>query len=325
MTVPRFTIVIAAHNPLPRIEAAVRSGLGQSVQGLEVLVVDDGSEVPIDLGVLARDPRVRIVRHESNQGYGAVTATAVAEAAGDWLVWLDSDDVLHPDYCRTMHAAAARWGAQAVIGRLQHVDEAGTVRPMHWQPPGEWSTGREAVAAVLREEVPRGQHAMFSRELLTEPPAVENVYGDLVFMVRNIVRADVVAFVPEPFYDYFVHSASITGSLRESVWDIAGLPALLAPTLGENFPRPIADDLLRRARLLSLTMMLHTAAREPRDTPLRREVLAWCRAAITAGEVSAAIRDRRWTHAGSLALARVAPTLHRKLYRMYTTRKALSA
>lgn len=324
MSTPRLTVAVAAYNPLPRITLAVQSALDQTMEDLEVLVIDDGSDVPVG-PELPSDPRVRVIRHEVNQGYGAATTTTTQNARGEWIVWLDSDDTLAPEYASTMLARADRTGADVVIGRLQHGDGEGHTRDGNWRPPGDTSTGREAIAAVLREDVHRGQHAMFARRILTQPTAAENIYCDVIYMVRNMADVGVVAFEPSPYYQHYVHSGSITGSLRDSIWDVAGLPGLLAPTLQSHFSASEADELLIRARLMSLSMILHTAVREPRDTQLRRDVLAWCRVAISRLEVIAAMKGRRWHIAGSLALAKVAPGVHRRLYRLYAGLKEVSA
>lgn len=98
------TIVIPTYNYARFLPDAVESALKQSVPGgdVEVLVVDDGStdDTPV---VMARySTRVRWVR-QANAGLSAARNTGMREALHDWVIFLDSDDML------AAGAAAALW------------------------------------------------------------------------------------------------------------------------------------------------------------------------------------------------------------------------
>lgn len=93
----RVSVVIPVYDRQALGERALRSAVVQDVDGIEVVVVDDGSDpafqVPADL---ASDDRVRVVRHEENRGAGRSRDTGVAAARGDWIAFLDSDDYWLP-------------------------------------------------------------------------------------------------------------------------------------------------------------------------------------------------------------------------------------
>ena len=89
-----------AYNPsADELVEAVESVLRQTIEELELLVVDDGSDPPVAelLGGL-QDPRLRLVRHPRNRGLSAARNTALREARAPLLSHLDSDDAWHPDY-----------------------------------------------------------------------------------------------------------------------------------------------------------------------------------------------------------------------------------
>ena len=69
------------------------SVLAQSHRDLELIVVDDASTDDLEgsVGPFA-DPRIRLVRHERNQGAAAARNTGVNAAGGEWVAFLDSDD-----------------------------------------------------------------------------------------------------------------------------------------------------------------------------------------------------------------------------------------
>jgi GT2 family glycosyltransferase len=87
--------------PVPWLREAVDSVLAQVYENWELLLIDDGSTAP-DLvgalpGVAARDRRIRLVRLDSHQGISAALNKGLDVAEGQWLTFLDHDDVLEPD------------------------------------------------------------------------------------------------------------------------------------------------------------------------------------------------------------------------------------
>lgn len=104
----------APATPMPRVEAslslclpayneqdciietldAALAALAPLVTSLEVIVVDDGSRDATGnrvQSVAARDPRVRLVSHERNRGYGAAVTSGLRAAGGDLVMFADSD------------------------------------------------------------------------------------------------------------------------------------------------------------------------------------------------------------------------------------------
>jgi glycosyltransferase involved in cell wall biosynthesis len=98
MTSPRLSVVIPAYNAARTIRSAVASTLKQTRPVLEVIVVDDGSsdgtaEAVAGIG----DARVRLVTR-ANGGPSAARNAGIAVARGEWIGFLDSDDLWLPSY-----------------------------------------------------------------------------------------------------------------------------------------------------------------------------------------------------------------------------------
>ncbi len=97
------------------MSGAIRSALRQEGASLEVIVVDDGSEPPLDLLSIG-DARLRLVRHERNRGPAAARNSGVAVARGRYLAFLDSDDTWEPRKLALQLAAARGAGELTAIG-----------------------------------------------------------------------------------------------------------------------------------------------------------------------------------------------------------------
>jgi glycosyltransferase involved in cell wall biosynthesis len=87
--------------PVPWLREAVDSVVAQVYENWELVLIDDGSTATDLLGALpalaARDRRIRLVRLESHQGISAALNKGLDVAEGQWVTFLDHDDVLEPD------------------------------------------------------------------------------------------------------------------------------------------------------------------------------------------------------------------------------------
>lgn len=94
----RTTITIPSHDDEDTVVEAVESALAQTVGDLEIVVVDDGSRVPVaDVLAGVRDPRLRVVT-APHGGQSRARNIALAQVRTSLISHLDADDVWEPDY-----------------------------------------------------------------------------------------------------------------------------------------------------------------------------------------------------------------------------------
>jgi len=101
MVQPFFSILIPTYNRgRTTLARAIDSALKQTFEDIEIVVVDDGSsDNTEDLVCSYRDPRIKYIKHETNQGITTSRNTCFDNANGKWLLFLDSDDELYPHAC----------------------------------------------------------------------------------------------------------------------------------------------------------------------------------------------------------------------------------
>ena len=163
---PSHCVIIPTCNRAGWLPGAVRSALEQTVESLQVIVVDDGStdDTPDVCRDLQRqDGRVRVCR-QPNAGLAAARNTGLQAAEGRWAAFLDDDDLLHPQALARLSAAAGdalaavSWAQTFHSGRrdltaaeaLAAPDEY-ALRPWGEQKPREHL---DVVELVLRPLVP---------------------------------------------------------------------------------------------------------------------------------------------------------------------------
>jgi glycosyltransferase involved in cell wall biosynthesis len=97
---PYFSVLIPTYNRERHVREAVDSVLAQTWSDYEVFVIDDGSTDGTQDTLARYESRIHVVR-QANQGPEVARNTAAAEARGDYLVFLDSDDLLYPQALET--------------------------------------------------------------------------------------------------------------------------------------------------------------------------------------------------------------------------------
>jgi hypothetical protein len=129
-TMPEVSIVIPTHNRWHLLRRTLAGALAQQGVDYEVIVVDDGSsDGTSDRLAVLDEPRLRTFRHEVGRGVAHARNRGLAEARGDWVAFLDDDDLWAPMKLRCqLHAARERdapfaYGPAVVVDeRLQVID-----------------------------------------------------------------------------------------------------------------------------------------------------------------------------------------------------------
>ncbi len=130
---PRVSVVIPTRDRRELTAEAVASVLAQTWSELELVVVDDGStDATADhVEALFPDPRLRVVR-QGNRGVSAARNRGVRETSGEWVAFLDSDDLWFPPKLERQLAAAGEPPGWAAC----HTEEI-------WYRQGRWANPRK--------------------------------------------------------------------------------------------------------------------------------------------------------------------------------------
>jgi glycosyltransferase involved in cell wall biosynthesis len=108
MSGPLFTVVMPTFNRAASTAAAVRSVLAQTDARWELIVADDGSTDGTRAALSGfTDPRVRFFWNEKNRGQHACRNQSIRAAKGEWIAFLDSDDLFMPERLARLAAAIA--------------------------------------------------------------------------------------------------------------------------------------------------------------------------------------------------------------------------
>lgn len=241
MSIRNISVIIPCYKAAATLRRAAASALADAPAGLELLLVDDGS--PDDTGTLcdtlaAEDPRVRAL-HRPNGGAGAARNTGLDAARGDWVLFLDADDVLLPG----LWAALAALSTEADMILFGLTRESGTtVTPADFLAEGAYP-GLQALGGALTP-------LLFDTGLLAAPypklfrraaigavrfDARLAINEDVLFNIQFLQNTSAIYCLDGVYYkQYDTEAGSLSRRLRGDLLD------------AERVTRPALADLLRQ-------------------------------------------------------------------------------
>jgi glycosyltransferase involved in cell wall biosynthesis len=115
------SVIIPTFNRPTLLAQAVRSVLNQTCRALEIIIIDNGSD-PEHLSELSRIENsydsINLVRLQSNKGPGYARNIGIEKSNGDWILFLDDDDILAPDFIEACFKSIRfKENAEMVIAR----------------------------------------------------------------------------------------------------------------------------------------------------------------------------------------------------------------
>ncbi len=266
---PRVSVIIAAYNIENFIEAAVHSVLGQSVPFHEVIVVDDCSTDrtrDIIRRLAGESAAIVPVLNEHNVGLGPVRNIGTQTATGDYICYLDGDDLFTPDAHEVMQKALAKRPDIIMLNHARLYD-TGHIVPnynAHLLAP---ATHRSVVARkMLFENLNVAWNKVYARSFLDRTGLTfpEGKYEDIGWNFMALMQADRIVTRPEVVIKYRQRDGSILRARNTTHFDLFDRWDELFTALDDHPDlRATYGPILRITRFKSLRTVLENKYRLP--------------------------------------------------------------
>ncbi len=199
---PLVSVAVPAYNAENTLEEAVRSALGQTHARLEVIIIDDGSTDAtweIALRLAEEDARVVPLRNERNRGVSFARNRAVELARGEWIAFLDSDDLWRADKLEKQLALLSRYpDAQLLYTGSAFIDAKGVPFTHTMRVPE-----RVSYRALLGGNVISCSSAMARRDvLLRYPMENDRMHEDFAVWLKILRECPYAYGVDAPLIAY---------------------------------------------------------------------------------------------------------------------------
>lgn len=124
---PKISIIVPVYQVEQYIENCMKSIVNQSFQDFELILVNDGTKddsIEKALAVIRGSGITYRVINKENGGQSSARNVGVKAAQGEWIVFVDSDDVLAKNYLQELYEAGSKSGLNVSIANIQTVNEA---------------------------------------------------------------------------------------------------------------------------------------------------------------------------------------------------------
>ena len=211
---PDVSVVIPTRDRYRYLSLTLQSVMRQQGVDLEVIVVDDGSvdETATELSHPA-DPRVRLLRNDVPLGESGARNRGIERASGEWIAFLDDDDLWAPNKLVLQLDAVRRSGAPWVYGGDVLVDDE--LRILHAAPP---PPPEQVLLQLSRHNsVPAGASNVMVRTAVLSRTGSFDVglrrTADWDMWLR-LARTGAPAMVPNPVVANRVHRGNVSRDMR---------------------------------------------------------------------------------------------------------------
>lgn len=231
---PKVSIIVPVYNVEQYLNKCITSLFNQTLQDIEIILVDDGSpdKCPLMCDEWAKkDTRIKVV-HKKNQGLGLACNSGIEIATGEYVAFCDSDDYVDACMYETMYKTAKEYQADAVYSGIKTVNQNGIVKPMNEyvgldviksgaeiqqyvmdiiasepSSPLERSCPMSAKVVLYRKKVIDDNNLSFVSERVF-------ICEDLIWNMDFLCHSKCIIKIPQTFYYYYNNTNSLSKKIR---------------------------------------------------------------------------------------------------------------
>lgn len=216
---PLVSVIVPVYKVEDVLARCLDSLCRQSLKEIEIILVDDAS--PDRCGEIceeyaSRDSRFRVIHHPENRGLSAARNTGIAQASADYLMFVDSDDWVHEDFCKLPYECALQHHAELVIFGYYRIEKGGLRKPVHGnekREPGRITQLETLDLLVVYSTVVANVawNKLYMKKLFGTVSYPEGyLYEDVGTTYKTILLADTIYYLNKEIYYHCYHHGSIT-------------------------------------------------------------------------------------------------------------------
>lgn len=266
----KLSVIIPVYRVEEYLDRCVSSVLNQTYANLEVILADDGSDdnCPKMCDDYAKaDSRVKVI-HKENGGLSDARNAGLAEATGEYITFMDSDDYADKDMYSYMFNEMG--DSQVVICGMRKVGGKNENFPNY--ETKTVLTGEEAAKELFRDGKIKNYvgNKVFHRSVMEGVSFPKGLnFEDIATIYKPLMKAEKVTVLPEFKFNYFIREGSISNSLSvKNLYHRFKAHVLRYEDVKEAYPDS-KEELLRQmmfsARALALGILGENSFEENKD------------------------------------------------------------
>ena len=211
---PKISVIVPVYKVEAYLEKCVRSLLNQTYKNMDIVLVDDGSpdRCPEMCDQYAAQYENVVALHKQNGGLSDARNFGVQHTDSEWIVFVDSDDCVEPEFVETLVSLKNQFDAEMAITRITRENEDGSGKPKR-APFDSYLADKETTLYQVYSGINVGWQAcgkLLPRKVLQKHPFPVGYYEDCACMYKIIDEFDRIAIGDfESNYHYIQRGGSI--------------------------------------------------------------------------------------------------------------------
>ena len=240
MPQPKVSIIVPLYNVEEYIERCVNSLKNQTLEDIEIILVDDSStdsSLEICNKMAAEDSRIKVI-HKKNEGAGLARNAALEIVTGEYIGFSDSDDFVQKEMYETLYNKAVKYNSDLVMSGVLFVDgnmfknDGECERKDYFETDTHFETDdslkklRMGIVGATPDNADDSKYGMsiwknlFKTEIIkknniTFKSEREMLSEDALFMIDYISCIDKATGINEAFYNYCRNGNSISKAYKK--------------------------------------------------------------------------------------------------------------
>lgn len=240
----KVSVIIPVFNVEKYLGECIESISNQSLEDIEIICIDDGS-TDGSLNILneyaSKDSRFKIL-HQDNLGPGAARNKCISIAAGEYIYFMDSDDILALNALEDLYNLSEDKKTDFIFFKIINFDDETGEKtnryyydmPFLKEAVGESVFNYKDIKEFIFDLPVSAPAKFFNKEFVSDIKFPEGIlFEDNIFFIEAIFKSDRLYFYDEYLYDRRIHKASITNSFKEGYLDFLEMNRLLVEKVKE--------------------------------------------------------------------------------------------
>lgn len=241
---PKVSIIVPVYNSEHFIEQCIRSILAQTLQDIEIIIINDGctDKTPEIIKKLIKDHTNATMYEQENKGLYQTRKRGLSLATGDYIGWVDADDFVEPDMYEVLYSTAIENNSELVLCDYKFFPEKFKIKEKWFRP----YQGTINTTFVERNSQPWNK--IVKRELLERlnvgayfETCFDEIYIQVLMQAKNPIS------VEKELYYYRVSNGTMSSSFtnvahyRQYVIASKNLKNIMKPLLNESYWKDYFD------------------------------------------------------------------------------------
>jgi glycosyltransferase involved in cell wall biosynthesis len=210
-----ISVVIPCYNDAQYIEQAVQSVLNQTYSNIEVIIVDDGSNVATKAVLKKLEPKITKLFTQENQGQSKARNVGILQAKGDYILVLDSDDYFEPSFCEKALPVLEDINIKLVASYMVRFNDSGIV--------DEYRNFGGDISTLILNNQATGSVLFRKKDFIRSggyDEMMRSGFEDWEFYIRMLQNGGNLFVIKEPLFYYRLRENSTTSRANKIKYEL---------------------------------------------------------------------------------------------------------